>query len=430
MTLPEFPMSAWAANSVFIGVYGLLILDRFPRVAVSLLGALILIVFAGLPFESAMHAVDFNVIALLVGMMMLVGYLKRTGAMEALAQAAVRFSRGNGVRLMLLLCLMTALLSALLDNVTTVLLMGGMTVAIGRQLRLNPVPLLIAEVIASNIGGAATYIGDPPNIMIGSAAQLTFMDFIVHLAPVILLGVLPTGLLTLTVLYRRQLRLSFGARRASLRQRPLEAIRNARLLRKTGIVLACVVVGFLTHHVLHVEAGVIAMIGAAVMLAWAPKQVVWNEVEWETVFFFIGLFILVEALVQAGTLAWLSRGLLQATEGDFRLTALSLLWASGILSAVVDNIPYTATMIPLVSGLKTLDAAHFSHLQPLWWALALGACLGGNGTLIGATANVIVADMAARQGSPIRFLEFAAVGGLITLQSLVICTAYLWFRYL
>lgn len=414
------------ANLLFAGVYALLIWDRVPKVVVVLLGASLAMLFGVLDQATAFRHIDLNVIFLLVGMMIIVNIVQETGAFSWLAYTVARYTRGNGVVLMVTLCLLTALFSAFLDNVTTVMFMAAITCALADTLSINPVPFLISEVMASNIGGTATLIGDPPNILIGSAAGLSFNDFIWALTPVILM-IIPVALLTLVWIYRRQLQLPESAQVAILQLDPASTITNFALLKKALAVLGLVLLGFVFHHVIHQEVGTIALAGAAVLMLFEDPKQLWNDVEWDTIFFFMGLFMLVGALVEVGTMDYLGNQFYQWAHGDFKTTTLALLWISGGLSAIIDNIPYTATMIPLIQNL----AHHYDDVTPLWWALSLGACLGGNGTLIGATANVVAADIAAYKcGHRIRFLEFMVVGGIITLESLLIATGYVWVRYL
>ncbi len=423
------PHAGMVANAILIISYILIALEKIPKVVIALLGASTLLVTGVLTQEQVVRddIIDFNVIALLVGMMIMVNILKKTGALHALALYAAKKAKGSGVRLMLTLAVITAILSAFLDNVTSVLLIGTVTVSIAHQLRINPVPYLICETIASNIGGTATLIGDPPNIMIGSAAGLSFNDFLVNLAPVILFIITPVTLVVLALIYKKDLKLPFGAKRAMMRLSFDGVIKDKALMFKAIGIIGLVVVGFLFHHSLHLEAGTIALAGASALMLFESSNDIWEDVEWTTIFFFIGLFIIVGAVKEVGTIDWLAQQFFTVTSGDYNLMAMLLLWVSGILSAIIDNIPYTATMIPLVENLKEIDPEHFNNLKPLWWSLALGACLGGNGTMIGATANVLVADMAHRQGHPIRFLEFMKVGSLIMVISLAIATVYLWF---
>lgn len=422
-TLSQFqivlPTIVLALAYVFIS------LEKIPKVVIALLGASIVLLAHVMTQEQAFHAIDFNVIFLLVGMMILVNILSHTGALQAMAVFSAQKVKGNGLMLMLVFSVITAFLSAFLDNVTTVIIMGMLTCSIARQLDISPVPYLIAETLASNIGGSATLIGDPPNIMVGSAAGLSFQDFLIHLAPVILL-ILPVVLLTLVLLYKDQYHLPPSAQQAIEAMNAKKLITDKPLMFKSLIVLGCVVVGFIFHHQLGLEAATVALAGASVLLIFENSKAIWHDVEWTTIFFFIGLFIIVGAVEEVGTISYLADRFFEATQGNFQLTTVALLWMSGILSAIIDNIPYTATMIPLVEDL----GRHYENLNPLWWSLALGACLGGNGTMIGASANVLVADLALRNNHPIRFLEFMKIGSLVMVESLIISSVYIWFRYL
>jgi Na+/H+ antiporter NhaD/arsenite permease-like protein len=414
------------ANIIFIVVYILFIIERIPKVVVALLGAVVLVLCGVLTQAEAFAYVDFNVIALLVGMMIIVNILKQTGVFEALAITVAQWARGNGKLLLIMLCVTTAICSAFLDNVTTILFMASMTCALAQQLKLNPVPLLIAEVMAANIGGTATLIGDPPNLLIASAGHLTFNDFLWHVAPVILL-ILPLSLGTLLLLYGKQLHIAPEAQTAIQVLKPAESLKDKRLLTIALVVLGVVLLGFVLHHTIHQQVGTIALAGAAVLMLFEDPKSLWDDVEWDTIFFFVGLFMIVGAVEKVGTLDYLSHQLVQLTQGNFQLMTMTLLWVSGLASAVIDNIPYTATLIPVVQKL----GSHYGNIQPLWWALSLGACLGGNGSLIGATANVVAADIAAYKcGIRIGFMAFAKVGLLIMLQSLAVSSVYLWLRYL
>ena len=412
-------------NIVLLLAYVLITLEKLPRVVIALLGASFLLVFKSVTQEEAFHSVDFNVIFLLVGMMILVNILRETGGIRWLAIYTAKKVNGSGVLLMIYFALLTAFISAFLDNVTTVLLLGSVTIAIAKDLKINPVPYLITQTIASNVGGTATLIGDPPNIMIGSAAKLDFNQFIINLTPVVLV-ILVVNMITLYLIYKKDLEIPKAAK-IQLENMPLEGlITNKKLLKIALIVISCVVVAFFFHGALHLEAGTIALSGAAVLLIFENRRHIWQDVEWTTIFFFVGLFIIVGAVEKVGTIHQLSELVFKLSKGSFEITTYAILWMSGIASAVIDNIPYTATMIPLIENL----GHHFTDLKPLWWALSLGACLGGNGTLIGASANIIVADMAHKSGNPITFIEFFKVGFICMIQALIICNVYLWWRYL
>ena len=410
---------------VLLITYVLLVLEKLPRVVVALLGACTVIITKVVTQEEAFAYIDFNVIFLLVGMMILVNVLAETGALKLTAFYIAKKAKGNGIRLMIYFAVLTAILSAFLDNVTTVVIIASVTCTLAKELKINPLPYLVSEIIASNVGGTATLIGDPPNIMIGSAAKLIFNDFIIHIAPIIFI-ILPISIITLYFFYKKDLQLPKNTKNKLEKIQLKELITNRKLLTISLFVISFVLLGFFLHGVLELEVGTIALAGASVLLIFENKKDIWNDVEWPTIFFFIGLFIVVGAVEKVGTLDYLSKLILNLSKGSFEILTLSVLWLSAIMSALIDNIPYTATMIPMIKNI----GGHFQDIQPLWWALSLGACLGGNGTLIGASANIIVADMANKSGHPIRFIEFFKIGGLITVQSLIISSLYLWFRYI
>jgi Na+/H+ antiporter NhaD/arsenite permease-like protein len=420
-------MEPWIALAIFVVTYGAIASDRIDRTLAALLGAVAVILLGIVTQEAGFRAVDWNVIFLLFGMMVIAGVLRRTGVFGWLAIRTVRVARGEPLAILLLLAGITALLSAFLDNVTTIVLLVPVTLYIATTLRLSPIPFVLAEVLASNIGGTATLIGDPPNILIGSAAGLTFIDFLLNLAPVVvLIFVASAG--ALAIVFRRQMTVAPEVREAVLAIDDSEFISDHRLLRLGLVVLALTIAGFLLASVIHQQPATIAVLGAAVLLLVArlePEDVI-REVDWSTLLFFVGLFVLVEGLVATGVIAALGTGLAEITGGDQAVTTLGLLWVSGIASALVDNIPYTATMIPVVQQLGTSGLS----TEPLWWALALGACLGGNATIIGASANVVAANAVARAGHPISFGRFLRIGGMVAMLSLLISSAYVWARYL
>ena len=412
---------------VLVISYVFIALERVPKVVIALMGGTAVILLNVVDLEYAVHHIDWNVIFLLVGMMILVNILKHTGAITWLGIYTARRVGGNGVKLMIIFCLLTAVMSAFLDNVTTVLLLGSVTCAIAKELKINPIPFLITQAIASNIGGTATLIGDPPNIMVGSAAGFSFSDFLTNLGPIIIV-MLPISIWMMSIMFKNDLQLPQEAQEGISKLTLDGIITDKPLMIKAIAIIGIVIIGFIFHHTIHQEAGTIALAGASVLMVFENKKHIWDDVEWTTIFFFVGLFIIVGSLVETGVIRTMADGLLHLTQGNYNTMAIALLWGSGILSAVVDNIPYTATMIPMIHEMKS--AGHFENVEALWWALALGACLGGNGTIIGATANVVIADMAHKNGYPIRFMEFMKAGSLIMLMTLVISTAYLWFRYL
>jgi len=416
----------WVAGGVFVITYALIVTERVHRTVAALLGGTAMILLGVFAQDEAFQAIDWNVIFLLAGMMIIANILRETGLFQWIAVQAVKLGRGNPFYILIILSAVTAFSSALLDNVTVVILVAPVTLFVASRLHISPVPFLVAEILASNIGGTATLIGDPPNILIGSAADIDFLSFVANMGPISLLILLAfLGLSKL--LFQRELKRAQGRAidLASLESSAL--ITDRQLLRKALIVVGSVIVGFFLHGALHLEPATIALAGATILLLWSRKNPhpILRDIEWTSLFFFIGLFITVEALVQVGIIEMAAQALLELTGGNLNLVATLLLWFSALASGIVDNIPYTATMIPLI---KSMGQA--LPIEPLWWSLALGACLGGNATLIGASANVVVADLAARSGHPIRFGHFLAYGLATTGLSLVLATGYLWLRYL
>jgi Na+/H+ antiporter NhaD/arsenite permease-like protein len=420
-------MDAWIAAAVFVVAYVLIATERWDRTLVALIGAMLVVVLGVIDQDEAFAAVDLNVIFLLAGMMVIASILARTGFFEWLAIRSVVLSGGHPIRLLLVLATVTAVLSAFLDNVTTVVLMTPVILSVARRLGISPMPYLVSGILASNIGGTATLIGDPPNIMIGSAAALDFGDFLANLAPVTVLVFL-AFLVIVRVSFRGHLQVPDERREAALEEREEGAIRDRPLLVRALIVTAATIAGFLLHSALGLEPATVALMGAVVLMLIAgidPHRTL-RDIEWSTLFFFVGLFILVEAIVTTGVVGGIADRLAEATQGQPGVATIGVLWFSAIASAIVDNIPYTATAIPIIQRLGAGGMA----VEPLWWALALGACLGGNLTIVGASANVVVANLAERDGHPIRFGEFLRYGAAVVAASLVISTGYLWLRYL
>jgi len=420
-------MDVTIAAVVFLVTYAVIASDRMNKTIAALLGGLAMIVLNVINQHEAFLAVDFNVIFLLAGMMVLAGILRRTGFFQWVAIRSIKVSQGHPFRILIVLSVITAVLSALLDNVTTVVLIAPVTLSIASILGVSPIPFLVSEILASNIGGTATLIGDPPNILIGSASGLDFVAFLTNMGPVALI-VFVVFLLTLRFVFGGVLSVHEDAREAALALDEREVIADAALLRRSLLVIGATLVGFLLHGQLGYEPATIALLGATILMLISriDPEAVYREVEWPTLFFFVGLFILVEGIVHVGIIDELAARVFDLTAGNQAVTTLGLLWLSGIASGIVDNIPYTATMIPVVESL----GADGLVIEPLWWALALGACLGGNLTIIGASANVVVANMAARAGQKITFRAFLPYGALVTFESLVIATIYMWVRYL
>jgi Na+/H+ antiporter NhaD/arsenite permease-like protein len=420
-------MDAPIAAAVFLVTYALIASDRIDKTVLALLGGVAMIVLGVIDQEAAFAAIDFNVIFLLAGMMILAGILRRTGFFQWIAIRAVKVSRGDPFRLLVALSTIAAVLSAFLDNVTTVVLIAPVTLYIATVLRVSPLPFLICEILASNIGGTATLIGDPPNILIGSASGYDFAAFLVNMGPPALVAFV-AFLVTARVSFAGELAIHAEIRDAVLALDEREVLTDRRLLATSLVVIGLTIAGFLVHGFLHLEPATIALLGATVLmlLTRLPPEEVLRDIEWTTLFFFIGLFMLVHGVVEVGIIAGIAEWLFAATSGDTGITAIGLLWLSGTASAIVDNIPYTATMIPLVEQL----AVSGIPIEPLWWSLALGACLGGNATIIGASANVVVANLAARAGHPIAFGHYLRYGVVVALQSLVIASGWVWLRYL
>jgi Na+/H+ antiporter NhaD/arsenite permease-like protein len=420
-------MDALLAGLIFAAVYALIATERVDKTLAALLGGTVVILLGIVSQETAFEAIDLNVIFLLAGMMILAGILRRTGFFQWVAIRSVKIAGGEPYRLLIVLSVVSALLSAFLDNVTTVVLLAPVTLYIAGVLRVSPVPFLISEILASNIGGTATLIGDPPNILIGSAAGLGFVEFLVNLGPVALL-ILIAFLFATRFLFRSDLDVQGNVRAGVLALDEREVLTDIPLLRWSLGVIALTILGFVFAVPLGLETGTIALFGATLLtlISRIDVETVLEEIEWPTLFFFIGLFMLVSAIVEVGIIDALAEFLIDLTGGDATVTTIGLLWLSAVASAIVDNIPYTTTMIPVVERL----GASGIPIEPLWWALALGACLGGNATIVGASANVVGANLAGRSGHPIGFATFFRYGFLVALLSIVIATAYLYVRYL
>jgi len=429
----------WVSSILFIATYAVIVSEKVNRAIVSLLGASLMITLGVLNQETAISGVDFNTLGLLSGMMVIVAITRRSGVFQFVAVWSAKKVQARPWGILLMLSVVTALFSALLDNVTTVLLIAPVTLLICHELKMSPYPFLFAEIFASNVGGTATLIGDPPNIMIGSAVNLSFNDFLLNLAPIVPLILLVT-LAIIYVIWGRHMQASDETRERIMRFREREAITDVPLLKQSLFVLALVIAGFVMAHPLRLEPATIAMFGAALLLLLsnlknkAAEQSenahqTFGEIEWVTIFFFIGLFIVVKGIEEAGVLRILADQVIDLTDGDIAVTAMAILWVSAIASAIVDNIPFVATMIPLIKSMAP-GFGGAEYLMPLWWSLALGACLGGNGSLIGASANLIVAGFAERAGHRIHFLKFMAMAFPLMLVSILIASAYVYFRYL
>jgi Na+/H+ antiporter NhaD/arsenite permease-like protein len=423
---------AWAAVVVFTVAYVLIATEKIHRVTAALGGAVLMLLVGATDAEHAFFdehtGIDWNVIFLLVGMMLIVAVLKRTGGFEYVAIWAAKKARGKPFRVMVILVLVTAIASAGLDNVTTVLLIAPVTFLVCDRLGVPVVPFLIAEAMASNIGGTATLVGDPPNIIIASRAGLTYNDFLLHLAPIVVL-LMVVFVVLCRVLFRSAFAYDPDRAAGVMRLDERDAIKDPRLLYISLAVLALVTAAFVLHTVLHLEPSVVAMVGGLLLLALSrlDTEAVARDVEWPTLVFFAGLFIMVGALVNTGVIGQISRAATEAVGGKLWPASMALLWGSAFLSAIVDNIPYVATMSPIVADL----VAGFPKGEGtvLWWSLALGADLGGNATAIGASANVVILGMAERAGQRISFWEFTKYGLIVTVVTVALCVPYLWLRY-
>lgn len=414
------------AVGVFLLVMAAIISEKVHRSVAALAGAVVLLLTYVLTIETAADYVDLNTIGVLVGMMLFVAVVKSSGLFEYIAIWSAKLTRGQPMAILAVFAVITAVLSAFLDNVTTVLLIGPMTIAITQILEVNPVPFLLSQIMASNIGGTATLIGDPPNIMIGSAAGLSFADFIVNTGPVVLI-ILAVVVAIFFLMYRGNLHVESENMEKVLTLDEKLTIKDASLLRKSVIMIVLVVVGFIFHAQLGIESATVALTAAGVMLLIGGQDAedVILGVEWSTILFFIGLFVVVGGLNSTSVIAMLANGMLELVGDNEVLAIVLVLWASALISAFLDNIPFVATLIPMI---QTMQQGGMDVL-PLWWALSLGACLGGNGSLIGASANVVLAGVSAKNGYPITFMSYLKKGFPLMLLSVAICTVYLLIRF-
>lgn len=423
---------------ILLLAYLFIIIEKIPKVTIVLLGATATIILGLLSQDKAPHGsfnpdyfinfIDFNVIFLLISMMIIVNIAARSGMFNWVANALLKYTKGNPKWVLFTLGTFTAIASAFLDNVTTVILVMPVTFIIAKELDIDPIPLLITEILTSNIGGTATLIGDPPNIIIGSAAGLSFLDFLFELTGIILV-ILFVSVGLLMFLFKKQLKPNVNKASRAMKIDNSKTITNYPLMIRSSIVLALVILGFILHDVIHIQSCIVAMAGASFLLIFErPEQEILHNVEWNTIFFFIGLFIIIGGLEASGGIALMAKWLLDITQGSQNATAMVVLWASGLLSGIIDNIPYTVTMAPMLVQIQSVMGVEYTH--PLWWCLSLGACLGGNMTIIGAAANVIVCETAAKSGHPISFMRFMKYGALVTFVSLGLSSAYIYIRFL
>jgi Na+/H+ antiporter NhaD/arsenite permease-like protein len=428
----------WVSTCILAVTYATIMSEKVNRAVVALVGAGVMILIGVLDQEEAIHGIDWNTIGLLTGMMILVSISRRSGMFQFLAIWSAKAAKAHPAGILFILQITTAVLSAFLDNVTTVLLIVPVTLAICTTLKVPAYPYLFAEIFASNIGGTATLIGDPPNILIGSQVGLDFNDFVYNLTPVILI-VMAVQAVIIHFLWGKDLKASAAAEARVMKMKPEESIEDWLLLKQALAVLTLVMVTFVLARPLHLEPATIALSGAAVLMLldnWAHHaekaahniHQTFGDVEWITIFFFIGLFVVVHGVDVGGLLTLLANKLVTATGGSLSTTGYAILWASAFLSAIVDNIPFVATMIPLIKNMAPAFGGP-EHIQPLWWCLSLGACLGGNGTLIGASANLTVAGISERNGVPFRFITYTLYAAPMMIVSVAICNVYVWWRY-
>lgn len=420
------------AGLIFIIMYVLIVSEKIHRTIAAMMGAILMILTGVISQEMAIHHIDFNTLGLLIGMMIIVAITGQTGLFNYIAIWSAKRAQANPIKILIYLAIVTAVFSAFLDNVTTVLLIVPVTIGITNKLQVDPIPYLIIQIIASNIGGTATLIGDPPNIMIGSAVkELTFGAFINNLAiiSIINLGVVLT---VLTFLYRKGLSTTEILKAELMSLDEMRELKDKKLLKKCLVVLTITILGFFVHQTFQMESSTVALSGAFLLLLIASRdhsfiEHVMDKVEWTTIFFFIGLFIAVGGLIEVGIIKQIAIYGIEFTGGDVTQTSLLILWLSAIVSSVLDNIPFVATMIPLIQDMGIMGV---SKLEPLWWSLSLGACLGGNGTIVGASANLIVAGMAAERGHTISFIQYLKIGFPMMILTIVLSTIYIYLRYL
>ena len=419
-------VSQIVAVAVFVVVMITIMTEKLHRSLAAITGAMIVLALHVMPFDAAMEHIDFNTLGVLLGMMLFVSVVKLSGVFEFLAIKCARLAKGDPWKIMLLFVLLTAVLSAFLDNVTTVLLIGPMTLTVCKLLDVNPIPFFMTEILASNIGGTATLIGDPPNIMIGSAAGYSFFDFILYDAPAVAI-ILVAILGVFYALYGRKMNVDDEHKARIMELDEHAQIKNRRLLKQSVVMTALVVVGFMAHGALGLESCIIALGAAGIIMLISGESIeeALSNVEWTTLSFFAGLFVIVGALAETGVIGMLANGLIDATGGNVFITMLVLLIGSAVISRFLDNIPFVATMIPILLAMESTGM----DVTPLWWAVSLGACLGGNGTLIGASANVVLSDISKKHGYEITFAKFFKTGFPIMLLTILIAGVYLVVRF-
>lgn len=414
------------AISIFLLVMIAIISEKVNRAVAAVAGALLMLIFNIVSFENGLKHIDFNTIGVLIGMMLFVSVVKNSGLFEYIAIFSAKKSKGDPWKIMLCFMVLTAILSAILDNVTTVLLIGPMTIVITQILKINPTPFLITQILASNIGGTSTLIGDPPNIMIGSAANLSFMDFVVNLGPIVIIILFAT-IICFKFVFKKHLVVEAIYKEEILSLDENKAIKDKSLLIKSIIMMIFILLGFALHNIILIESSVVALTGATIMIFIGKQDVdeILSSIEWSTIAFFGGLFIVVGGLVEVDIINFIAEYLINATKGHLIITMLVILWLSAIISSFLDNIPFVATLIPLILTMQSQGV----DVTPIWWATSLGACLGGNGTLIGASANIVLSNIGQKNGYPITFKEYFKIGFPLMILSIIISTIYLVIRF-
>lgn len=416
----------YLAVGIFFVAYALIISERIHRTTVALVGGVLMVLLGVLHQSDAFASIDFNTIGLLMGMMIIVSITRQTGLFQYVAIQAAKLAKGKPLVIMVYLSLLTAMFSAILDNVTTIMLVIPVTFVIADNLKVNPVPFIISEIILANLGGASSLIGDPVNILVGSAADLSFMDFLSNLGPIVLI-LIPVVIFILKTYFRKQLKTTDELRERIMKFNAKSSIRDKKLLIECLVVIAITILGFMLHGLLHLNGATVALFGAALLLIITdihPEEIL-KELEWTTIIFFGGLFVMVAGVEEVGFIDLLANKLIELTQGSQLYTTMAILWGSALFSGILDNLPFVATMIPLVEEV----GASGVPIDPLWWSLALGAVLGGNSTLIGASTNLVGAGLAERAGYKITFMGFMKIGFFVMLITMAISTIYILLRY-
>ena len=417
--------------TILIISYIFIALEKIPKVTIALIGAALTILLGLVGAQSGneyfINYVDFGVIFLLVSMMIIVNITTKSGVFNWLANELLKMTKGHPIAILFALGVFTAITSAFLDNVTTVILIMPVTFIIAEQLDINPIPYLITEIFASNIGGTATLIGDPPNIIIGTQANLSFMDFAIELTPIVAI-ILTVILCYLMLIFRKEIKTTPEKMEAVAKIDNSKTITDYKLMIRSCIVLALVIIGFVLHDITEIPAYLTAMAGASILLLFEKPTEIFKEVEWNTIFFFIGLFVIIGGLEANGGISLMAKWIIDVTNGSQQLTSMLILWSSGIISGIIDNIPYTVTMAPMIAEIQNVLGQDYA--TPLWWSLSLGACLGGNMTIIGAAANVIVSEYSIKKGYNIGFMRFMKYGVITVLISLTLSSVYVYLKYL